>query len=214
MKTLTMAAIGITAVLLSVASSAQIIHQGNALVITSPSTGTVVNPGETITISVTVNSGTYPKGIAIIGGEAGGPGVMAGPLSGPSPSFSVTIPANADSGPFAISANGIDSSGKFDSSFQVTLDVERSGSLVSLRVDPPTIHFQNVGQSLPLTVIGVSANGSWQGLTHSSLLHITSNDTAIASVQNDSIKASGPGNTHILVSYGRLKVDVPVYVPQ
>jgi hypothetical protein len=210
MRTLTLAAIGMTAVLLSGASSGQMIQQGNALVITSPSSGTVVTPGETITTSVTVNSGTYPNGIAIIGGEAGGPGVFAGPLSGPSASFSVTIPANADSGPFQISADGIDSSGNFDSSFPVTLDVEQSGSPTSLRVDPPSIHLQNVGQSLPLTVIGVSANGSWQGLTQSSLLQMTSNNTAIATVQNGAVEASSPGNTDIQVSYGSLTVSIPV----
>lgn len=214
MKISTMAAISITGVILSTATSAQIMQQTNALAITSPVNGTVVNPGETITVSVIVNSGTYPKGIAVIGGEAGGPGVMAGPLSGSSLSYSVTIPPTADSGPFAISANGIDSAGNFDSSFQVTLDVERTDAPVSLRVDPPSMHFQHVGQSLPLNVTGVYADGSWHGLSQSSLLQMISSNTTIATVTNGTIKAMSPGNTTIQVSYGSLTADVSIYVPE
>ena len=108
----------------------------------------------------------------------------------------------------------MDSSGTLDTSAAITLDVEQSGSPASLRVDPPSIHFQNVGQSLPLTVIGLYADGSRQGLTQSSLLQVSSNNTAIATVQDRSIKASSPGNTDIQVSYGSLKVSVPVYVPR
>lgn len=206
MRTLTMAVIGITAVLSCTAASAQIMQQSSALAITSPINGTMVNPGETITVSVTVNSGTYPKGIAIIG-----PGITAGPLSGPAPSFTVTIPTNAESGPLKISANGIDSSGNFDSSLYVTLDVERSDMPVSLRVDPPSYHLQQ-GQSLPLSVFGIYADGSWHGLTQSSRLLLTSSNTAVAAVQNGSVVASGPGSATIQISYENLTASASVAV--
>lgn len=213
MKSLTAAAIGVMGVLFPLAASAQIIHQSNALVITSPLSGTVVNPGETITVSVTVNSGTYPKGIAIVGGESGGPGVTAGPVAGTSPSFSVTIPANANPGPLTISADGMDSSGNFDSSFDVSLDVERTDIPVSLRVSPPSIPFQFVGESIEFTVMGAYGDGSWHGLTQSSLLQVTSNDTAVVVVKNGAIIASGPGTTTILVTYGTATTSISVSVP-
>lgn len=213
MKTLAMAVIGIAAVVSSMAARAQLIHQGNALVITSPANGTVVNPGETITVLVAVNSGTYPKGVAILGGETSGPGVTAGPLSGSSLSFSVTIPANADSGPFQISANGIDSSGNFDASFRVTLDVERTDTPVSLRIDPQSFHIQQ-GQSLPLTVFGVYADGSWHELTQSSRLQVTSSNTAVAAVQNGTIAGNGAGNAAIQIAYEGVSASASVVVTE
>jgi hypothetical protein len=42
---------------------------------------------------------------------------------------------------------------------------------------------------------------------------MTSNNAAIATMQNGSVKASSPGKTDIRVSYGSLMVNVPVYVP-
>jgi len=212
MKTSTLFAIGMMALLPAI-SNAQV--ESNALVITSPANGTVVAPGQIITVSVTINSGTYPNGIGILGGEDGGPAVMLPPVSGTSPlSFSVTIPANAFPGKFTISAAGDDSSsGVLQTSYDVTLDVERTDSPVSLRVDPPSMHFQHVGQSLPLNVTGVYADGSWHGLTRSSLLQMTSSNTAIATVTNNSIKAVSPGNATIQVSYGSLTASVPIYVP-
>lgn len=212
MKLLTITLTAIAAALLSTGASAQV--RSNALVITSPLNGTVVAPGQTISVSVSVNSGTYAGGIGIVGGQDGGTMVIAGPLSGTAPTFSVTIPADAVPGPLGISATGADSSGTLDASAEVTLDVERTDRPVSLRVDPSSMHFQHVGQSLPLNVTGVYADGSWHGLTRSSLLQMTSSNTAIATVTNDSIKAVSPGNTTIEVSYGSLTASVQIYVPR
>lgn len=213
MKTLILFAVSAMAVL-SASANAQV--ESNALVITSPANGTVVAPGQIITVSVTINSGTYPSGIGILGGEAGGPAVMLPPISGASPlSFSVTIPANAFPGKFTISAAGDDSSsGVLQTSYDVTLDVERTDSPVSLRVDPTSMHFQHVGQSLSLKVTGVYADGSWHGLTHSPLLQMTSSDTAVAKITNGAVKAVSLGNTTIQVKYERLSASVPIYVSQ
>jgi hypothetical protein len=42
--------------------------------------------------------------------------------------------------------------------------VERADTPVSLRIDPGSFHIKQ-GQSLPLTVFEVYADGSWHGLT-------------------------------------------------
>jgi hypothetical protein len=225
MKTLPLLAIGIMALLSGTSyaqtrSNAPIITRSNALVITSPVNGTVVAPGEAITVSVTVNSGTYPNGVAIVGGEGGGPSVMQAPGSGLSSvtapaalSFSVTIPTNAFPGKFGISAFGPDSSRTLQGSDEITLDVERTDSPVRLRVDPPSLHLNFVGDSQDLTVIGIYQDRSWHGLSQSSLLQITSENTAVAIVKNGIIIASGPGNTTIQVSYGSTTATVAVSVP-
>lgn len=211
MKTLTLLAIGMI-VFRSTIADAQV--ESNALVITSPTNGTVVAPGQTITVSVTVNSGTYPDGIGILGGEGGGPAVMVPPVLGESPlSISVTIPANAFPGRFTISAAGGNSSGVLQTSYDVTLDVERTDVPARLRVDPPSLHFKFVGDSAELTVTGVYADGSWHGLTQSSLLQITSENTGVAIVKNGAIIASGAGNTTIQVSYEGVTATVAVSVP-
>src|SRR6185312_5316613 len=101
MKILRIIFLGVATVLLSTGASAQLLR-GNALVITSPSSGTVVAPGQTISVSVTVSTGAYPGGIAIVGGQAGGTMLTAGPLSGSSSlTFSVTIPTDAVPGPLS-----------------------------------------------------------------------------------------------------------------
>jgi hypothetical protein len=209
MKTLARLAVGAMA-LLSMTANAQV--DSNALVITSPANGTVVAPGQTITVSVTINSGTYPSGITIIGGEPGGPSVLLPPVSAASPmSFSVTIPANAFPGTFTISAGGTDPSGVLQTSYDVVLDVERTDSPVSLRVDPPSFHIQE-GQSLPVRVVGVYADGSWQGLTQSSRLQLTSSNAAVATVQNGVVTATGVGNADIEISYDTLTTMAAVAV--
>lgn len=215
MKTSTFLAIGIIA-FLSATANAQV--ESNALVITSPANGTVVAPGQIVTVLVTANSGTYPGGIVILGGEDGGPSVTQEPASGLAPvtspsalSFSVTIPAKAIPGNFTLSAAGTDPSGVLQTSYDVTLDVERTDAPVSLRVDPPSFHIEQ-GQSLQLSVIGVYADGSWQGLTHSSKLQTTSSNTAVATVQNGSVTATGVGNANIQISYASLTANASVVV--
>lgn len=215
MKTSTVLVLGIIAVL-SATANAQV--ESNALVITSPANGTVVAPGQIVTVLVTAKSGTYPGGIVILGGEDGGPSVTQEPASGLAPvtspstlSFSVTIPVKTNPGDFTISAAGTDPSGVLQASYDVTLDVERTDSPVSLRVDPPSFHIQQ-GQSLHLSVIGVYADGSWHGLTHSSNLQMTSSNTAVATVQNGSVTGAGVGNANIQISYANRTANAPVVV--
>jgi hypothetical protein len=210
--------LGMAAVLLSTRAGAQ--TRSNTLVITSPANGTVVAPGQTITVSITVNSGTYPYGVVVVGGEDAGPGVMEAPASGMSPvsspstvSISIAIPTNAFPGKFGITATGATSLGVLQSSYEVVLDVERTDSPVSLRVDPPSFHIQQ-GQTLQLSVIGVYADGSWHGLTHASSLQMTSSNTAVATVQNGSVTAAGIGNANIQISYAGLTANAPVVVSQ
>jgi hypothetical protein len=199
--------------LLSGRASGQV--RSNALVINSPPSGTVVAPGQTISVSVSVNSGIYPAGIGIVGGQDGGTMLTAGPFSGASPlTFAVKIPSDAIPGPLGLSATGADSSGDLQTSAELMLDVERTDAPVSLRVDPPSMHFQHVGQSLSLKVTGVYADGSWHGLTHSPLLQMTSSDRAVAKITNGAVKAVSLGNTTIQVKYERLSASVPIYVSQ
>jgi hypothetical protein len=212
MKTLVMAAIGMAAALVSMDSSGA--ARFYPLVITAPVNGTVVAPGQSVTITVTVASGyTYPNGVAMFGGQDDGAAVMVGPQS--SLTFSVTIPTNANSGPLTLTASGTDSSGTLDNSATITVDVEQpsTSTPVSLRVDPPSMHFAYIGQTLPLNLIGVYANGSWQGLTQSSKLQISSANTAIATVTGGSVTSTGTGSTTLQVSYGSLTATVPVSVP-
>jgi hypothetical protein len=194
--------------------------RSDALVITSPASGTVVAPGQVVTMSVTVNSGTYPSGVAVMGGEDGGPSVMEAPESGLSPvsgpstlTFSVTIPASSFPGKFGISAAGTNASGILQSSYEITLEVERTDSPVSLRVDPPSLHLRFVGDSVHFTVTGIYQDGSWHGLSQSSALQITSENTAVAIAKDGSIVASGPGNTLIQILYGSATATIAVSVP-
>jgi len=212
MRIWTIAAAGIVA--LASANTASAVARAYPLVITNLTNGTVVAPGQTITVSVTIKTGTYPNGITVVGGQVDGPTVILTPVTTSPASFSVTIPSNAIFGPYTITAIGMDSTGTTDTSAAITLDVEQTTTApVSLRVDPSSIHFAYIGQILAFNVIGVYANGSWQGLTQSSTLKITSANTSIATVTGGSVTAVNTGNTTLAVSYGSLTATIPVYVP-
>lgn len=213
MKTFVMAAIGMAAALISMDSSGA--ARFYPLVITAPANGTVVAPGQAVTVTVTLASGyTYPNGVALFGGQDDGASVMVGPQA--SLTFSVTIPSNAISGLLTLTAAGADSSGTLDNSATITVDVEQPSTStppVSLRVDPASMHFAYIGQTLPLNLIGVYADGSWQGITQSSQMQISSANTSIATVTGGSVTSTGTGNTTLTISYGSLTATVPVYVP-
>lgn len=182
----------------------------NTLVITAPTAGTVVRPGQLLTVKVTA-TGTYPTGVAIVGGS---PTLTSqGFQSGPNLTFSVTIPQRAKPGPFRISAVGANSAGALVTSEKVVLNVERAETPQSISVEPARIQFDFIGDSLSVDVYGTFADGSELLMTDSSLLQISSTDPKVAIVKDGFIVAAGPGSTAVTFSVGAATQSVQVTVP-
>src|SRR6267378_2116730 len=75
-----------------------------ALLISSPANGTVVNSGQTLTLTVTSPNGTAFSQIAIIGPDPIGFNLLA--TTAPA-QFSIPIPADADSRVYSLTADGL-----------------------------------------------------------------------------------------------------------
>jgi hypothetical protein len=176
------------------------------LTITSPTTGTVVVPGQTIPVSVSARS-TF-QAIQVIGENIG----ITPPKQNPPYSFVLTVPNNI-AGPKKIVALGI--TGPDDEVFSppVIVDIESQTSLTDLTVTPSLISFDHIGDQVNLTSMGRSSDGTETYLTNSTKMVYHTNDTTIANVSSDGVvTASGKGTTSILVKYGSMSAVVPVTV--
>lgn len=183
----------------------------NSLTITSPATGTVVAPGQVLTVNVSA-SGTYPNGIAIVGGS---PLITSqGTQTGSNPTFSITIPPNAPAGAFGLSAMGSVSTGALVQSAEVTLDVERPDAPQTLAVQPAEAHLNYVGDSLSLNAaMGTYADGGRFDLRRSSSLQASSSNPNVVIFQGGWLIAAGPGSATVTFTVGTATAQVKVTVP-
>ena len=182
-----------------------------ALVISAPTSGSPATPGQSLAVTVTVNSGTYPAGVAIVGQDPLG-GVGPTPAA-PSVAFSLVVPTTTPPGTYSLTALAVDSTGTLVSSAPITVDVERSETVTGLLPQPTTVQLRFVGDSIPLNVFGTLSTGMQINLTRSSALKLVSENSAVASVQNGTITATGPGSTNIDIQYGTTSAKVSVTVP-
>jgi hypothetical protein len=78
--------------------------------ITSPINGAGVLAGQSIMITVSITSGAYPQGMAVIGtGDLGASGMQA--VTATTVRFSLTVPANIPPDSYQLTAVGLDASG-------------------------------------------------------------------------------------------------------
>jgi hypothetical protein len=183
-----------------------------AMIIVSPSAGSMIQPGQALTISVHVASGTYPKGVAVIGQDPLGSAGFS-PVVDSAASFTLGVPANTSPGLYKITAVSVDSTGAMVSSKPVTIDVERADVPTQIKVYPPSVTLELVGDTLLLTIFGVFPGGGELDLTHSSKLRFISENTSVAVAQDGVFSAVGVGQTNIDVQYGPISEKLRVTVP-
>ncbi len=194
--------------------------QQNRLRVISPSAGTVVRPGQTITISVLADASV--EKLALIGQRPLGPGVV---ISGGAPGimargqgelrpiqFLLRIPADTQPGTYYVTAMGKISGDDVESA-ALTIDVERSEEPARIWAEPASIHFEHVGDQIPVRVLGAFADGSHQELTKSSKTTFTSVDPRVATVNAGGVvTAVGPGKTSIQARTPTSDYSIPVRV--
>jgi hypothetical protein len=178
----------------------------------SPAGGTVVQPGQTVTIAVTTDSsveklallGQHPLPISQV--VASGLGVTR-PFE-----LQVKIPTDIRPGPYRVTAIGTLAGGEAVSE-SLVLDVEKAEEPTRIWAKPSTILFSSAGERVPLRVLGAFGNGSEETLTKSSKTTYTSADLRVATVSADGlVTAVGPGKTSIQVRTMTRDFAVPVTV--
>jgi hypothetical protein len=187
------------------------ISQQPAIQIVTPSSGTRVAPGATITIGVAVGPGVTVSQMMIL---AQNPIGLSDALTAPPFQFPITIPTNIKAGQYHVTADATGAQGQDLQSASIVLDVEPSGSISGMRIQPGIITFRFVGDTLPVRVVGTLTAGGQVDLTDSSLITYTSGNTSIATVSTTGVvTAIGPGNTSITVSGPAAPFAIPVLVP-
>jgi hypothetical protein len=173
------------------------------LQITSPADGTIVHPGQTVTVVVTPNSGAsfthvYVEGHVPIGAS---PAVDAPPYQ-----LSLPIPQKIPAGSYPITAFGVRPSQNAGRSPSIKLDVEPSLPVTVIRLDSKAITFKHAGDKIPVSVWGTFSDGSTMNITQSSGITYTTGDSTIATVDKRGVvTAVGHGSmsaTPMVATYG------------
>ena len=187
------------------------------LQIASPADGTIVHPGETVTVRVTSPTDRSWSALTVLTKLSDA--VPAEAHSVPA-EFSITNPSKIDtSGRYTITAMGRSISGELVESDSIDLDVERSDMPISLsEVNFSHLFAEAPGQTYNLLILAHFADGGMMDVSESDRLTFRSTDTKIASVDaTGAVRAVTPGTASIIVSYKNLhgpevRLTIPVTV--
>lgn len=194
--------------------------QDSRLHITSPASGTVVRPGETLRIAITAETsverlavfGERPLGVAqVFSGAA--PGVVARGQGEARPiEFLLQVPPQTRPGNYRLTAIGRVASDDVDSA-AITIDVEKPDEPLRIWAEPARIQFTGVGERIPIRVLGEFANGSNEELTRSHKTTFASGDPQVATVsEGGMVIATGAGKTTVQVRIAATDYLIPIRV--
>jgi hypothetical protein len=187
-------------------TAAALLAQGK-LEITSPAAGTVVNPGQTIVVTVSAAGGAFTSV------SAGAPGSPEGPTFRKSPpyQFSFTIPKEIALGPAEIDALGATASGDVFAD-PVFIDLERAESPTSIALSHSSVELQ-ARDILPISVYGTYTDGSTINLTRSTQTKYEPKDGSVVSVRADGIvTALATGSTTVTVRHKDREAAFKIFV--
>jgi hypothetical protein len=182
---------------------------GKLLKITSPASGTTVNPGQTI--SVTVTSNIVVNQILVIGGATG----FSSLATSVPAHFSLSIPTDISCRWYTLKAVGTTASGQEVESPELRIHVEGPGLPASLYTQMPAIELGNLGDNFPIKISANFSNGSSCDVTESSKLVFSSSNTNVATVNTTGmVTANGVGQASITATYGsKVHITIPITVP-
>ena len=186
------------------------------LQIISPTPKTVVNPGQTVTVSVTSPTPGAFSGVELTGDDPLG---FVGTVSVLPAQIPVTIPlSRIDCGSYFLTVSGTPTSGQGPVSAIVELDVERSDFPLTISAALSPIIFDSAGEQIRLDLLAGFADGTTFSVNASSYVTYSSSNTAVATVDSTGlVKAVGPGSGSVTVTYAlgsnNNEIFVPVSVP-
>ena len=170
--------------------------QSDLLQITSPPSGTIVYPGQVVTISVRADPSV--TNIAILAQDPLG---FTQATNGQPLQFQLTIPSDTTIGAYDVSAAGATPDGSVVDSTSISLQVDTQYPAYSIETEPSVLRFDAAGQGIPLHVFTTAPDGSQLDITHSVQMTYSSQDPQIATVDNrGEVTTVGLGSTYIVVS--------------
>jgi hypothetical protein len=178
--------------------------------ITSPAEGTIVKPGQVLSVIVEASPAGAFQEIIIVGASPIGFSQVT-----PKPPYrsSILIPPDITPRRYSITADGIIAAGHGVSSEPITIIAERPDTPVSLKAETSALVFDSVGDDSSLAIIGVFQKQERVDLSESSYIKYLSDKPMVASVNSTGIvTATGTGRANITATYRKQSVVVPVTV--
>lgn len=206
---------GIALTILLPATIAAVPQARPVLQITEPSAGSIVNPGQTLTVTVTSPTPALFPEVALIGRDPIGFAGIISPLPG---ELSVPIPKDIDLGRYMLTVGGTPESGKERIIASVEIDVERQDFPVSMSASFSGIELDTPGEQIHLEVLADYSDGTTYRATSSSHISFSSANTEVATVDaSGMVTAVAPGIGLITVKYAlgdnKLSIGIPVQMP-
>jgi Bacterial Ig-like domain (group 2) len=169
------------------------------LQITSPTRGTIVNPGQTLSVTVTSSGNAIFTNVGVIAQNPIGLSDVATSLPA---QFSLAIPADIALRSYMLTAMGTTSSGQSVHSETILVDVERPDLPTSLATLLSSFSFQSLGEQVPIILTAKFSDGSVLDITESSYVTYASSDTTIATVNRHGMVTSvGAGSATVTATY-------------
>jgi hypothetical protein len=191
-------------------SSVTVTVRGDELrITTAPTEGTIVHPGQELSVGVSASGGPFKKVFVLLGQD-----FDAGAERAVEPYwFSFTVPASAKIGPTRIIAMGfIDNTQVF--SPPVTIDVERTNAPQTLFTDVDRYGTSTwVGGYGSIYVFGEYSDNPYVDLSASTLTSYEASSQGIVSIEkNGEFKGLAAGSTTIVIRHRDLSITVKVVV--
>jgi hypothetical protein len=193
-------------------NSARVFAQSNepVLKIVSPAQGTIVSPGQMLTVVVDVPLEVHFTNGIFISGDLGD----AGPMTAQPYTFNMgPIPQDSPIGEIRIIATGTKTNGEQIISAPLALRVERIDHALSIDADPQYLSFKVIGDQETLTVTGKFSDGTKLILNESSKIHFKVNDDSVITVNDiGMVTARGFGETNLMITYEEHTKNITVRV--
>ena len=183
--------------------------KAQALTIAEPQDGTIVNPGQVVTVVVDASPPLAFREIIVFLGEIG----VSQTLVAPPFRFSLTVPPHARPRRYNLTADGFTEPGKRAASDPVGILVERPDNPVSLSAEPTIMHLRLAGDESSMRVLGTFPDGAVVDVHESTYVIYESDRPRIATVDAYGlVTAVAPGSANIVVRYKDKSTVVPVIV--
>jgi hypothetical protein len=189
--------------------------------ITSPADGTVVKPGEVITVRVRVAVGKSINRMAVISPLGYGDELR----SSPPWTFTLTVPTDERGvgggrpligrQPVHVMTFEPNKSQQGEPDASITVDVEEPDIPTKLWTQWTQLIFDSADdREIPLDVVGTFPDGLQLDVAESTSISYKSTDTQVATVSDiGMVKPAGPGKAYIYVTYGSVEHGIQLPVP-
>lgn len=190
------------------------VAQQPQLQISSPVDGAVVNPGQTILVTVTSPANIVFTSVAV---AAEDPLDLANIATSVPAQFSLTIPTNIPCGKYMLTADGTTAAGQTVESAPILIDVEHSDPALGLSASIISFSFKSTGDQSSARIFATFGGNIVADATRSTLMSYTSSDATIATVDASSgsvlVTAVAPGMATITATYSQGTSGLPISIP-